>query len=84
MTEPVRIAGVGTTPFVKPSASEPHHVLAASAARLALADAGLAYTDMQPACAGYVYGDSTSGQRALYELDIGIGGACVVTVCERA
>lgn len=34
----------------------------------ALADAKLKYTDVQQAVAAFVYGDSTSGQRALYEL----------------
>src|SRR5260370_15422367 len=35
---------------------------------MALVDAGLAYTEVQQAYAGYVYGDSTCGQRALYRL----------------
>jgi hypothetical protein len=34
----------------------------------ALEDAGLGYDAVQQAYAGYVYGESTSGQRAVYEL----------------
>jgi sterol carrier protein 2 len=33
------------------------------AARAALADAGLDYTQIEQAYVGYVYGDSTSGRR---------------------
>jgi acetyl-CoA acetyltransferase len=62
------IAGVGMIPFVKPGANEPYPVMAGQAARLALADAGLAYECIQHAYVGYVYGDSTCGQRSLYEL----------------
>jgi acetyl-CoA acetyltransferase len=39
-----------------------------AAARAALVDAGIGYTDVQQAYAGYVYGDSTCGQAALYQL----------------
>ena len=62
------IAGVGMIPFVKPGANEPYPVMACQAANLALADAGVSYDQIQHAYAGYVYGDSTCGQRALYEL----------------
>src|SRR2546425_1891837 len=74
----VLIAGVGMIPFKKPGDSLPYHEMGAAAARLALADAGLAYDDVQQAYAGYVYGDSTSGQRALYE--VGMTGIPVVNV----
>ncbi|HBV55229.1 MAG TPA: lipid-transfer protein, partial [Rhodobacteraceae bacterium] len=62
----VVVAGVGMIPFAKPGASEAYDVMGAEAARRALADAGLAYGAVQQAYAGYVYGDSTSGQKALY------------------
>ena len=52
--------------------------MAAQAAALALADAGLDYAAVQQAYAGYVYGDSTCGQRALYE--VGMTGIPVVNV----
>jgi len=62
------IAGVGMIPFTKPGASEPYHRMAAAAAERALADAGITFDALQQAYAGYVYGDSTSGQKALYSL----------------
>ena len=68
MTNPVLVAGVGMIPFVKPGANEPYPAMAARATHLALADAGLTYDAIQHAYVGYVYGDSTCGERALYEL----------------
>ncbi|MEJ0024710.1 MAG: lipid-transfer protein [Rhizomicrobium sp.] len=62
------VAGVGMTPFKKPGQSETWDVMGAEAARRALADAGLAYSDIQQAYVGYVYGDSTCGQSVLYKL----------------
>ena len=47
-------------------------------ARRALADAGVAYDAVEQAYVGYVYGDSTSGQRALYRL--GLTGVPIVNV----
>jgi sterol carrier protein 2 len=72
------IAGVGLVPFCKPGASAPYFELGANAARLALADAHLDYSRIQQAYVGYVYGDSTSGQRALYP--VGMTGIPVVNV----
>ncbi len=72
------IAGVGMIPFAKPGASEPYDVMGAAAARAALEDAGLLYTDVQQAYAGYVYGDSTSGQRVLY--GVGMTGIPIINV----
>lgn len=68
MRNDVRVAGVGMVPFTTPSRCEPYDVMAGKAARAALTDAGLDYGQIQQAYAGYVYGDSTSGQRALYGL----------------
>ncbi|TXK40034.1 lipid-transfer protein [Nonomuraea sp. C10] len=78
MDRTVQIAGVGMIPFAKPSASEPYDVMAGSAARAALADAGIDYRQVQQAYAGYVYGDSTCGQAALY--DLGQSGIPIVNV----
>lgn len=78
MSQDVYVAGVGMTPFTKPGASEPYPKMAAQAVRAALADAGLDYEKVQQAYAGYVYGDSTSGQRALYE--VGMTGIPIVNV----
>ncbi|CAN7553007.1 MaoC/PaaZ C-terminal domain-containing protein [Bradyrhizobium sp. LjRoot220] len=68
MTSNVCVAGVGMIPFVKPGANAPYPVMGAEATRLALADAGVGYDMIQQAYAGYVYGDSTCGQRALYQV----------------
>lgn len=62
------IAGVGMIPFAKPGANETYPVMAAQAGRLALADAGVDYGAIAQAYVGYVYGDSTSGQKAVYGL----------------
>lgn len=72
------IAGVGMIPFAKPGASSPYHEMGAAAARAALQDAGLSYAEVQQAYAGYVYGDSTSGQKALY--GVGMSGIPIVNV----
>lgn len=73
-----RIAGVGMIPFTKPGESEDWDVMAEKAIRLALADAGLGYEQVQQAYAGYVYADSTAGQSALYR--VGCTGIPVVNV----
>ena len=78
MSSRVRVAGVGMIPFVKPGANEPYHVMGAEAARRALADAGVDYGAVEQAYAGYVYGDSTCGQRALYQ--VGMSGIPIVNV----
>ncbi len=73
-----RLAGVGMVPFRTPRHAEPYDVMAPAAVRAALADAGLGYEQVQQAYVGYVYGDSTSGQAALY--DVGLTGIPVVNV----
>ncbi len=78
MDRAVHIAGVGMIPFAKPSAGEPYDVMAEKAARAALADAGIDYRQVQQAYVGYVYGDSTCGQAALYGL--GQSGIPIVNV----
>lgn len=72
------VIGVGMVPFQKPGKSENYDVMAAKAARTALEDAGLAYDQVQQAYAGYVYGDSTCGQRSLYQ--VGRTGIPVINV----
>ena len=74
----VFIAGVGMVPFVKPSVAEPYDVMAVNAANAALKDAGLSYNDIQQAYVGYVYGDSTAGQLALYQ--VGMTGIPIINV----
>lgn len=74
----VLVAGVGMIPFAKPGSSAPYDEMGAAAGQLALKDAGLDYARVQQAYAGYVYGDSTCGQKALYRL--GMTGIPVVNV----
>jgi sterol carrier protein 2 len=78
MGNKVFVAGVGMIPFVKPGQNKPYDEMGAEAGRLALADAGLVYNQLQQAYVGYVYGDSTCGQKALYHL--GKTGIPVVNV----
>ncbi|HEY3360050.1 MAG TPA: lipid-transfer protein [Polyangia bacterium] len=68
MERQVHVIGVGMTKFAKPGASEDYHEMASKAARDALADARIAWPEVKQAFCGYVYGDSTCGQRAVYEL----------------
>src|SRR5580700_6729839 len=74
----VNVIGVGMTKFAKPGASEDYNVMATKAARAALEDAGVPYPDVEQAYAGYVFGDSTCGQRAVY--DVGLTGIPVINV----
>lgn len=78
MRRKVFVSGVGMIPFVKPGVGASYDEMGAKAGRLALADAGVDYADIQQAYVGYVYGDSTSGQRAIYK--IGMTGIPVVNV----
>ncbi len=78
MSEKIVVAGVGMIPFRKPGDHPPYYEMGAQATRLALADAGVEYSEVQQACVGYVYGDSTAGQRALYE--VGLTGVPIVNV----
>ncbi|MFF2085385.1 lipid-transfer protein [Nocardia sp. NPDC058176] len=78
MSNRVVVAGVGMVPFTTPRNSETYDVLGERAARAALTDAGIDYTAVQQAFAGYVYGDSACGQSTLYRL--GTTGIPVVNV----
>jgi acetyl-CoA acetyltransferase len=78
MTRRVNVLGVGMVPFSTPKARALYTDMGADAVRLALDDAGIGYSDVQQAFAGYVYGDSACGQRVLYQ--IGMTGIPVVNV----
>ncbi|MEU3461135.1 lipid-transfer protein [Streptomyces sp. NPDC006733] len=78
MADRVFVAGVGMIPFATPRTSNPYDQMAQEAVTRALTDAGLTYAAVQQAYAGYVYGDSTSGQNALY--GVGMSGIPVVNV----
>src|SRR3954465_10271560 len=73
------VIGVGMTKFDKPGSKEGDYPeWAKEAGEMALADAGIAYDLIEQAFAGYCYGDSTYGQRAVYGL--GLTGIPVVNV----
>ena len=74
----VLVAGVGMIPFTKPSAGATYDEMGAQALRLALADCGIDYADVEQAYAGYVYGDSCCGQRVVYQ--VGLTGIPVFNV----
>ena len=78
MSRDVFVAGVGMIPFAKPGKSDPYFQMGSTATGLALADAGVSYDAVQQAYVGYVYADSTAGQRALYE--VGMSGIPIVNV----
>ena len=78
MSDKTYVVGVGMTPFVKPGTEEPYHVMGETAARDALEDAGVEYDAVEQAYTAFVYGDSTSGQKALY--DIGMTGIPIFNV----
>lgn len=78
MTNEVRVAGVGMIPFTKPGASETYNVMGAKAAAAAFKDAGLPYEAVEQIYVGYVYGDSTAGQAAVYPL--GLSGVPIINV----
>ncbi len=65
------VIGVGMTKFEKPETREwDYPDMAKEAGEAALADAGIPYETVEQACVGYVYADSTAGQRAVYGLGL--------------
>jgi acetyl-CoA acetyltransferase len=79
MSNKTYVIGVGMTKFDKPGTKEGDYPdWAKEAGQKALADAGVPYDAIEQAFAGYVYGDSTYGQRAVYEL--GLTGIPVLNV----
>lgn len=61
------VAGVDMVKFAKPGQSEPYRVMASKAIQGAVKEAGIDPKLIEQAYAGYVYGDSTCGQHALYD-----------------
>ena len=78
MSQQVVVAGVGMIPFAKPGTGAVYNEMGANAAMQALADAGIGYDLIEQAYVGYVYGDSTAGQKALYQ--VGMTGIPIVNV----
>ena len=70
MPNKVFVVGVGMTKFEKPGRREgwDYPAMARESGTNALQDAGIDYSEVDQGFVGYVAGDSTSGNRALYEL----------------
>ncbi|XP_055978304.1 sterol carrier protein 2 [Sorex fumeus] len=77
----VFVVGVGMTKFSKPGneSTGDYPDLAKEAGLKALEDAKIPYSAVEQACVGYVYGDSTSGQRAIYH-SLGLTGIPIINV----
>jgi acetyl-CoA acetyltransferase len=79
MSNKTYVIGVGMTKFDKPGTKDGDYPdWAREAGSKALADAGIPYDRIEQVYAGYVYGDSSYGQRAVYEL--GLTGIPVLNV----
>lgn len=79
MANKVYVVGVGMTKFEKPGSREwDYPDMARESGTKALEDARIDYREVQQAYVGYVYGESTAGQRAVYEL--GMTGLPVINV----
>ncbi|CAO1379729.1 unnamed protein product [Diamesa tonsa] len=76
----VFVIGCGMTKFEKPGKRNDFDYpdMAKEAVTKALKDANIDYNEVKQAVCGYVYGDSTSGQRALYQ--VGMSGIPIYNV----
>lgn len=77
-TREVLVAGVGMIPFTKPGQNPPYDEMGSEAIRLALKDGGVTFDQVEKAYAGYVFGESCSGQRVIYKA--GMTGIPIVNV----
>jgi acetyl-CoA acetyltransferase len=80
MGRKVYVVGVGMTKFEKPGSKEgwDYPQMAKESGTKALEDAGIPYDAVEQVAVGYCYGDSTCGQRAVYE--IGLSGVPIYNV----
>lgn len=78
MTSQANVIGVSMVKFEKPGRNEPYEIMASKAITGALDDAGIHLSDVEQAYASYVYGDSTCGQTALYQ--VGMTGIPIINV----
>jgi sterol carrier protein 2 len=79
MGRKVYVVGVGMTKFEKPGSKDwDYPDMAREAGTRALEDAGIPYNAVQQVAVGYCYGDSTCGERAVYE--IGLSGVPIYNV----
>lgn len=76
----VYVIGVGMTKFEKPGKRNDfdYPQMAKEAMTKSFQDARIPYSSVQACCVGYVYGDSTCGQRAIYE--VGLSGCPIYNV----
>lgn len=77
-TREVLVAGVGMIPFTKPGQNAPYDEMGSEAIRLALKDGSVSFDQIEQAYAGYVFGESCSGQRVIYKA--GMTGIPIVNV----
>lgn len=72
MSNRVFVVGVGMTKFEKPGRREgwDYPAMALESGTAALSDAGINYDQIQQAYAGFCYGESCSGHRAVYGLGL--------------
>jgi acetyl-CoA acyltransferase len=64
----VFVVGVGMTKFEKPQSKDwDYPDMAKESIGKALDDSKIPYDEIEQACVGYVYGESTCGQRAVYQ-----------------
>ena len=79
MGRKVYVVGVGMTKFEKPGSKQwDYPDMAKEAGQKALADAKIPYDQVEQVAVGYCYGDSTCGERAVYE--IGLSGVPIYNV----
>lgn len=79
MGRKVYVVGVGMTKFEKPGGRDwDYPDMAKESGTKALEDAGIPYDTVEQVAVGYCYGDSTAGQRAVYE--IGLSGVPIYNV----
>jgi sterol carrier protein 2 len=79
MGRKVYVVGVGMTKFEKPGSKQwDYPDMAKEAGQKALADAAIPYDQVEQVAVGYCYGDSTCGERAVYE--IGLTGVPIYNV----
>lgn len=78
MPSQANVIGVNMVKFEKPGRNEPYEIMASKAITGALKDAGIDLSHVQQAYASYVYGDSTCGQTAIYQ--VGMTGIPIINV----
>ena len=61
------VAGVDMVKFVKPGQQKPYRQMASTAILGAIKDAGIDHSQIEQAYGGYIYGDSTCAQHAVYD-----------------